>query len=74
MIGGGVVVIGNLRDLGASATMKIVISGKLCGPCQTEMPLHIKHQPKPLQRRQKINVSEVHRWKIEIKNERNFKF
>ena len=68
------VVIGNLRDLGASAIMKIVISGKLCGPCQTEMPLHRKHQPKPLQKGQKINVSEVHRWKIEEKNERNFKF
>ena len=52
--------------------MKIVISRKLCGPCQTEMPL--KHQTKPLQKGHKINVSEIHRWNIEEKNERNFKF
>ena len=54
--------------------MKIVISRKLCGPCQTEMPLPRKHQTKPLQKGHKINVSEIHRWKIEEKNERNFKF
>ena len=68
------VVIGNLRDRGVSAIMKIVISGKLCGPFQTEMPLHRKYQPKPLRKGQRINVSEIHRWKIEEKNGRNFKF
>ena len=54
--------------------MKIEISRKLCGPCQTEMLLPRKHQTKPLQKGHKINVSEIHRWKIEEKNERNFKF
>ena len=45
------VAIGKLRDLGASAIIKIVTSGELCGACQTEMPLHIKQQPKPLTKR-----------------------
>ena len=50
--------------------MKIEISRKL----KTEMLLPRKHQTKPLQKGHKINVSEIHRWKIEEKNERNFKF
>ena len=73
-IGDGMVAIGKLQDFIATAIMTIGISGKLCGPCQTEMPLHIKHRPKRCKKRQKINVSKVHCWKIEMNEERNFKF
>ena len=45
-IGDGMAATGNFGGLAALARMKILISGKLCGPCQTEMLLHKRHKPR----------------------------